>query len=306
MNKLIVLDIANLQFRAIFNHLAQRDGELIKLLCTILLNRGLDTNIASLKQEYNKDKNIFRENYSDELVLAERILEQKIRERKIYLPAPTYTFMNMITGYFNKFKIDLDDMIIMAQDFSSWRKEEEKKYKAQRDEYRQKQEKQEWWLGQYEEFNSLYKKLNYALPYYWIKIWLVEADDIASVCCRRYKDKEIYLVSSDADWEQLAFFTNVKIFSPITKKFKEIKNPTKILLNKITKGDKSDNLTEKVSNELEFEHRKKLVDLITPLPDKIEQSINNELNKIMPKNMMIDKVPFQSIRKKLIKLYQLS
>jgi hypothetical protein len=179
-------------------------------------------------------------------------------------------------------------------------------YKAQREENRIKQEEKSWWSARYEEFNQLYKKLDMSLPYHWIKIWLVEADDIASVVCSYYKDKEIILISSDADWEQLAYFPNVKIFSPISKKFKEIKNPVKLLLSKIEKGDKSDNLTEKVNSEIDFEHRKKLVDLISPLPENIENQIKEALSQIKPKNLYVYKIPFNYIQQKFKKIYNLT
>jgi 5'-3' exonuclease len=245
MNKIFVLDIANIQFRAIFN---------------------------------------YRSNPK--------------------IPA-TYTFMSMITGYFGRLNVDLSDTIICACDFSSWRKAEEKKYKSQREDDRLKQEEKSWWNARYSEFNQLYKKLDMSLPYHWIKIWLVEFDDIASVCARYYKDKEIIIISSDSDICQLAFFPNVKIFSPISKKFKEIKNPMNLLLSKIEKGDKSDNLTEKVNSEIDFEHRKRLVDLISPLPENIENQIKEALSQIKPKNLYIQRVPYESIKKKLIKIYHL-
>jgi len=132
-----------------------------------------------------------------------------------------------------------------------------------------------------------------------------EADDIASVACRYYKDKEIILISSDKDWEMLLTFTNVKIYSPISKKFKDIKNPMKVLLDKI-QGDISDNLLEKPSSEAVFKKRKKIVDLINPLPDFVEKPIKEELDKIMPKNLYLHKIPFNSIRLKFEKIYKLN
>jgi len=120
---------------------------------------------------------------------------------------------------------------------------------------------------------------------------------------RYYKDKEIIIVSSDRDIEMLAVFENVRIFSPITKKFKDIKNPTKILLEKI-QGDVSDNLLEKPTNEKEFEIRKKIVDL-THLPQEIEQPIKEQLDSIHPKNLYIHKICFKSIQEQIRLLYKL-
>jgi len=217
----------------------------------------------------------------------------------------TWTYMNMITGYLKKLEVTLDDQIVMAQDYGSWRKEIDKSYKAQREDFRQSFEEKEWWQKRYDEFNDVYKKLDIALPFAWIKKYKCEADDVISVACRYFKDKEIIIISSDKDLEMLLSFPNVKIFSPISKKFKDIKNPTKVLLDKI-QGDISDNLLDKPSSEAEFERRKKIVDLISPLPDFVEQPIKEALGKIMPKNIYISKVPYRSIQQKLINIYHLN
>jgi len=216
----------------------------------------------------------------------------------------TWTYLNMITGYLNKLEVTLDDLVVCAQDYGSWRKDIDKSYKAQRKDFRESYEEAEWWQKRYDEFNNLYEKLNIALPFHWIKKWKCEADDVISVCCRVFKDKEIIIISSDKDLEMLLTFSNVKIFSPISKKFKKVPNPTKVLLDKI-QGDISDNLLDKPSSEAEFERRKKIVDLINPLPEFVENPIKEELNKIMPKNIYPSKIPFRSIRAKFAKIYKL-
>lgn len=245
---------------------------------------------------------------------AKRELNYKIRNRIIFIGNPDYTFCNMISGYCNDLKVDLEDLIICAQDYGSWRKDISKEYKAQRRTFLvdttmkslqvEQKEAEDWIQGQYDVFNGLYEKLSMSLPINFIHIFKMEADDIASVCCRYYTKNEIILVTNDADWSMLAYFPNVKIFSIITKKFKEIKNPEKVLLDKIN-GDISDNLIGKPSSELEFEKRKKLVDLIAPLPDYVEQPIREALAKIMPKSVSLHKIPFNSIRNKFKKIYNL-
>jgi len=218
----------------------------------------------------------------------------------------TWTYLNMLTGYFNKLNVTLDDLIILAIDYGSWRKDIDLTYKAQRKDFRESKKEDSWWQERYSEFNDLYKKLDIALPVHQIKLWKCESDDILSVGCRYFVDKDIILISSDKDIEQLVYFKNVQIFSPVTKKMKIIKNPMKILLDKIEKGDVSDNLTSKITNEKEWEHRKKLVDLISPLPDNIENQIKEALGKIAPKNLYIYKIPYPSIQKKFEKIYNLT
>jgi len=215
----------------------------------------------------------------------------------------TYTFLRMLIGYLKRLEVTMDDIIILALDFGSWRKKVDKKYKAQRQEFRESFEEKQWWEKRYKEFHNIYEQIKESMPIHLIKIYNIEADDIGSVVCRYYKGKEVILVTSDKDWEMLTYFPNVKIFSPISKKFKEIKNPLKILRDKIDK-DISDNLIEAPSTEAEFEKRRKIVDL-TKLPFEIEQPIKEELSKLLPKNLIISKVPFTSVRREVKKLYKL-
>jgi 5'-3' exonuclease len=225
--------------------------------------------------------------------------------RKTQQVPEVYTFTRMLIGDLKKLQIDLEDIIIMACDFGkSWRKSLDHSYKAQRKDLREEKESAEWWHQRYENFNNYIPKLEQSLSFHWVRIWGSEADDIISVACRYYKDKEIVICSSDRDLEQLAIFPNTKIWSPISKKFKDIKTPMKILLEKI-QGDISDNLLTKPSSEAEFEIRKRIVDL-TQLPQEIEQPIKEELDKLMPKNLYISKIPFNSIREEIRKLYKLN
>ena len=77
----------------------------------------------------------------------------------------------------------------------------------------------------------------------------------------------------------------------------------KVLLEKI-QGDVSDNLLTKPSSEAEFEKRKKIVDLVNPLPDFVEQPIKEQLQHILPKNLYLNKFPFKSIVPDLEKIYK--
>ena len=176
-------------------------------------------------------------------------------------------------------------------------------YKAQRKAVREERQTPEWWTKQYRSFDTLFEQLDKAVNWQRIAIWGMEADDIASVASRYYKDREVILISSDKDWEMIAIFENVKVFSPISKKFKEIKNPMGVLMEKI-QGDISDNLKEKPSNEKEFEIRKQIVDL-TQLPEEIERPIKEALDKMLPKNLYIHKLPFRSIGIEMKKLYKI-
>jgi 5'-3' exonuclease len=210
----------------------------------------------------------------------------------------------MLIGYLNKIGIDENTKIIIAQDYGSWRKGIDPIYKAQRQGDREEKEEKQWWLDRYAEFNDLYTKLDLALPFHFIKIYKCESDDVASVACRYYSNDEIILVSSDKDWEMLCNFPNVKIFSPHTKKYKIVKSPMKVLMEKIH-GDVSDNLLTVPSSEAEFERRRKIVDLINILPENIENPIKEKFQTMMPKNLHLNKIPYNTMRERIRKLYKI-
>jgi len=215
----------------------------------------------------------------------------------------TYTMLRMVIGYLKRIGVTLDDKIVVAEDFGSWRKEIDKEYKAQRKAFRESKEDANWWAEVYKESNEFTKKLELCLPWNFIKIYKMESDDIASMAVRFIEADEKILISSDEDWQQLCVMPNVKIFSPYTKKFKIIKNPEKVLLKKI-KGDISDNLLQAPRTEAEFEKRRMIVDLIH-LPEHIENLIKPVIETLPLKNIYLNKIPFRTCRTEIAKLYHL-
>jgi len=217
----------------------------------------------------------------------------------------TYTYCKMLIGDLKKVKVEADDMIIVAQDFArSWRKNIDKNYKAQRKAKREDSMPPEQWDEIFKDFNQFFEKLAQSLPWYFISVLHCESDDIASVVSRYYKNKEVILLSSDRDWEMLLSLPNTKLFSPISKKFKKVPNPMKVLLEKI-QGDVSDNLLEKPTSEAEYDKRKKIVDLIHELPDFVENAIKDELVHLLPKNLYTHKLPYKSLVADIEKIYKI-
>lgn len=214
-----------------------------------------------------------------------------------------YTYLRMIVGYLRRIGVTLEDRIIIAEDFGTWRKTIDPMYKAQRKEFRESKEDKSFWDELYGEFNKFIPKLEECLSWNFVKIYHVESDDIASVAVRFIEAKEKILVSSDEDWQMLCTIPNVKVFSPYSKKYKIIKNPEKILLKKI-KGDVSDNLLEAPKNEAEYERRKMIVDLLH-LPEFIESSIKEQLLNLPIKNLYLNKIPFKSCREAIKQLYNI-
>lgn len=219
-------------------------------------------------------------------------------------PAAT-TFLRMIIGDLKKVKFCAENsLVILALDGErSWRKDFSDTYKATRKKKREGVESKEWWDEVYGEMNRIVMAVGANTPIHCIKIPRIEADDIGSVCCRYFKDKNITLMSFDADWEQLCFFSNVRLFSPISKKFKKIADPVGILQKKIDKGDVSDEIKGKPRTEEERKIREKIINLIN-LPQEIEEPIIKELDNIFPKSLKTSNLPIsKKLKQSLYKLF---
>jgi len=223
---------------------------------------------------------------------------------------PTYTCLNMMLSSLRKIGIDPFDEIILACDGKgNWRKDYEKEYKANRKAFRESFEDINW-SEMFDDFDELLNNLNAGTTWQVIKIDKIEADDIASVACRHFKDKEIILVSYDSDWEQLWYYDNVKIFS-ILKKYKGVKGSYKVkpenfnaykLLSKKIEKETTDNLVNPILNEKDYENRMAIVNLLE-LPEFIESQIIEEFKKLKDKDGNLDLVPYNSLRQKLGNLY---
>ncbi len=214
---------------------------------------------------------------------------------------PEYTCLSMIVGCLSKVGVEPCDRIILAIDArNSWRKDVDKAYKGNRKEYREKQTDIDW-DDMYARFNILLEDLDKGTDWNILKLDRLEADDIIAVGCRYYKNKEVVIVSYDKDFEQLIIYPNVKIFSPLTKKYKIVENPYTTLAKKIEK-ETSDNLTSPILSAEDYEKRKMIVSLIE-LPDFVEQSVKIELNKLGDKSGDLRYVPFETIRNRIGRLY---
>ena len=213
-----------------------------------------------------------------------------------------YICLSMVIGDLKKVGISPNDIVIIAMDFhgkdySSWRKKYESEYKGGRKKLP---------IEIYEKLNGLLEQLDRATKFHPIVINHGEADDVMAVCCRYYKDKEIILVVSDSDLEQMWVYPNVKIFSP-HRKSKRYKlkpknfNVYKLLASKIRK-ETSDNLTSPILNKAQYENRMKIVNLLE-LPEWVEQSIIAELESLENKEENLDLIPFENLRSRFETLY---
>lgn len=216
------------------------------------------------------------------------------------IPA-TWTCLNMILSNLSKVGVHPDDTIIIAIDGrKNWRKDVDPNYKANRKDLRDNSGID--WPMWFEKFNELVEKLKVSTPFHFIKIDKLEADDIISVACRYYKDRECIILSTDSDFEQLCALKNVKIFSPASKKFKLVLNPHKSQLAKIKK-ERTDNLITEIKTEEDYQKRKMLINLLE-LPAYVEKPVLDILQKLEYNDFDLDKFPYESLISRLMDIYK--
>ena len=226
--------------------------------------------------------------------------------------SPQFLYLRMIAGLLRQVKYNYKtDMVILAHDGrDSWRKEHSLEYKADRNENRQKSKPKEWWEETYKTFQEEIKRYDENLPFHFITIERVEADDIASVACRYFCKSEIVLITKDKDWHQLAKYDYVKVFNPNEKKWEVIDNPQAILDDKVEEGDKSDHILGKCKTEEQRKNRILIMSLLE-LPEEIELKVQLELSGIENKEMSfmlnidkhIEELRFPSVKTQYYKLF---
>ena len=189
---------------------------------------------------------------------------------------PTYTSMAMMISCLKELNATLDDTIIIAIDSRSWRKDVDPQYKANRKEKREESDID--WEHWFKEYGKLRENIAQNTPFHVVQVEKMECDDLIAVATRYYSDRECIIVSTDSDFEQLCCQPNVKCFSSKSKKFKEVKNPYKLLAKKIEQ-ERTDNLLSPVLTEADYNKRKMLVDL-TSLPQWVEDTCKSAIDKI--------------------------
>ena len=222
-------------------------------------------------------------------------------EKRRTIPA-TYTATTVLIGNLKKVGIDPEDIVIIAADSpkGSWRKELDVNYKANRKESREKHKIN--WSEQFADFWNLLEQIEMSTPFHTLVGEKLEADDIISVGCRKFPDNDCVVVSSDADYEMLFAFPNVKLFSPVSKRYKEYTDPYKVLAKKIQR-EASDNLVTPILNEQDFKIRNSIVNLIQ-LPDRIEKQAKGLLDCLPEKDWIANRLPFPSLRDRWDTIYE--
>lgn len=193
------------------------------------------------------------------------------------------------------------EVILATDGKGNWRKKIYSNYKVSRKKYRKESPVDfDKFFKVLEEFNNLMKEY---LPFKFIRLPMVEADDIISVLVRKLDSDSKIIVSTDKDFCQLLSCKNTKIWNPINKEYINVEDPHRELLIKILTGDNGDEVppirkgigrktAEKLANKgidelkrwlvhenltKEFRRNNYLVNLFK-IPDIIEKEILKQYN----------------------------
>jgi hypothetical protein len=225
--------------------------------------------------------------------------------RRVYYPTAPELWASIVVSCLKVLKVTLNDLVIVADDYSSWRKKYYTGYKKQRQEQRDALEDDDWFKEVFGEYNSRVELFKASTPWQFVKKWELEADDWAGIVPKFYNDREVILISSDSDWQQLvnSKYPNVKLFSPVAKKFMGVKNGFQVLQQKIELGDKKDGVMSQGETEQDFNNRK-LVKSLLDLPDFVENAVRVELSSLPEKSYNLNAFPYSEIRYRLKALYR--
>ena len=164
-----------------------------------------------------------------------------------------HQILNSLRMYNLKYRDKYGKMII-ACDGGSWRKNVFAEYKAARKTNREKSDID--WDAIWTMINKIREEIVEFLPYKVVQVKGAEADDIIATLTETTQEfgmcEDVMIVSADKDFIQLQKYSNVKQFSPMTKKNVTDKNPRKYLQEHILRGDAGDGVPNVLSPDNVF------------------------------------------------------
>jgi len=150
--------------------------------------------------------------------------------------------LNQIRMYRKKYFKEYGEIVVVADGGGNFRKEIYPYYKWRRSEGRD--ESKIDWQEAFRIIGMIFEEIGDNFPYKTIKQWGCEADDtIARIAFETQefgKHENVMIISGDNDFIQLQKMSNVKQFSPITKKLVSTDDAHRWTMEKIFKGCGSD------------------------------------------------------------------
>ena len=157
-----------------------------------------------------------------------------------------HLIINSIRGKFKKLSNEEEDVVLAVDSPHSWRKDFFPNYKANRQITRKASAIN--WMSIFESFNIILEEIRENLPYKFIKVPKLEADDIIGILAynfdkvRKYEGEKCVIVSNDKDFCQLDTLPYVKRYRPISENFVKEPYPQDYLLEQIIRGDRVDGI----------------------------------------------------------------
>lgn len=142
--------------------------------------------------------------------------------------------------YYKNVKHKADECIIAIDKAPYWRKDILPFYKGMRKKSRSESDID--WTKQFSEVDTLIAELQSVLPWKFVAVKSLEADDVIGILSPRLANNaNVIIISADGDLVQLQKYKNIRQWSPITKKFVTPKmDPIVDLYTKVMKGDAGD------------------------------------------------------------------
>ena len=135
---------------------------------------------------------------------------------------------------------EANSLILAMEGKKCWRYEVFDQYKSHRKEEKAKAKMDfDTYYPMFDSFCSLLRQ--YMPNIYQIKVARAEGDDVvASLTKRLTPDYDVICVSTDRDFYQLLKYPGYRQFHPIKRKYVEVLNPERYLLEKVIVGDHKD------------------------------------------------------------------
>ncbi len=231
-----------------------------------------------------------------------------------FVMEPVKMYFNSLLTTLKKIGVNEDDVIVVAGEGKSFRKDYYSPYKAQRQGLRDKDTYVDW-SEQFKALNKLHDQLKESTDWKFVRVAQgLEADDVIAIGCRYFKDREVIVVTGDKDLYQLDYYLNVSMYTLNQKThgskgaYIEVKNPLKIIADKARLGDLADNiLVDKMNDTEEDLNLRYFIVNLLELPPVIEQRGIEAFDRAMEedKELDLELLPdFKDVEEKFLKIYK--
>ena len=161
-----------------------------------------------------------------------------------------HMILNSIRMYRMEHHDEYGEVVLTWDSKHSWRRDYYPEYKASRRKGREESDLD--WDVIFGTLNKIRNEIKENFPYKYLEVFGAEADDIIGFLCEENRDEKIMIISGDKDFIQLQKYSNVKQWSPITKKDVNGFDPTTYLKEHILRGDTSDGVPNVLSPDNTF------------------------------------------------------